>query len=717
MPSSPSLSAAPDLDRWIAITADGQVRVRSGKIDIGQRISTAVALIVAEELDVDPARVVVEERRTGVSPDEGMTSGSNSIQHSGTALRQASATARRFLLDKAAAALDAPAASLVVEDGLVRAPESNRTISYWELQGDAAFGITVDAEAPAKAPGDYRVLGQPAEARGLGDAVAGRHGFVHDMVLPEMLHGRVVRPPHYHARLTAIEPAVLAKLESAGVTVARDGSFLAVAGPDEYATIKAAETLAAAATWDLAGGLPIADLHDSLLGNPRESRHVVEGTPAEGPVPDKAPPPPDASTTITATYAKPYVMHGAIGPSAAMALAKEDGITLWTHSQGIYPLRQSMTEALGIPLESLTVIHAQGAGCYGHNGADDAAFDAVLLARAVPGRPVLLKWTRADEHAWEPYTSAMAVALEASLDADGAVIAWDGQAFSDTHVQRPRPGPNKVGASRLLASRFRADPIPPRAPQPMMVRHAGLHRNLDPYYAFPRRRIVKNLVRGLPLRTSAMRTLGGFGNVFAIESFMDELARASGQDPLTFRLRHLEDPRARDVLQAAADAIGWPGSDGDGTGTGIAFARYTNAQAYAAVAVTLSVDDAAAVSVRRAVIAADAGQVIDRDGLALQMEGGFLQAMSWALYEEVTWDRDGVTSRDWDSYPILTFDAVPEVEVALIDRPGDPPLGAGEASSGPTGAALANAIFAATGVRPRRMPFTPANLRAAAQGD
>jgi len=414
-------------------------------------------------------------------------------------------------------------------------------------------------------------------------------------------------------------------------------------------------------------------------------------------------------------------MHAAIGPSAALAQRDGDQLTVWTHSQGIYPLRACLAEALGLDLDAVRVIHAPGAGCYGHNGADDAALDAASVACALPGRPVLLKWSRADEHAWEPYGSAMSVDLCASLGADGRVAAWSHEAYSDTHVSRPQPGPGGRGAARLLASRLREPALEPPPARPSLGSHSGLHRNQDPIYDFPARRIVKHLVRDLPLRTSSLRSLGAFLNGLAIEAFMDELAEAAGADPIAFRLRHLSDPRARAVIEAAAvraevwERGGDPGGDGTGeVGRGFGFARYKNEKAYAAVAIELAVDESARVRLRRAVIAADAGEIIDRAGLTSQLEGGMLQAASLTLYEEVGYDAHGITTRDWESYPILDFDNVPVIETVLIERPGDPFLGAGEAAMGPTAGAIANAIHDAIGLRLRRVPFTADAIRAAA---
>lgn len=710
-----SLEKHPDLDQWLAIGEDGRFTVLTGKVDIGQRISTALALIAAEELDVDYEQIDVKRAETGISPNEGFTSGSNSMEQSGAAVRLAAATARHHLLALAAETLEVDLATLDVADGLIQSRGTNRSATYRDLMGGKRFGIRVDPDARVKAPQDYSRIGRPVMARDMEGLIAGTARFVHDMTLPDMLHARVIRPPHYHARLRALDETACERIRDAGTEVIRDGSFVAVAGADEFDVIKAAERIAAAADWDMGDGLEPQDIFERLRGNERLSLPVIDGTPVKQPVPPMADPPAHAVATLGAVYERPYHMHGAIAPSAAMARMDGGGLTVWSHSQGIYFLRAAVADALGMAEDALRVIHVPGSGCYGHNGADDAALDAALIARAVPGRPVLLKWTREDEHAWEPYGAAMAMELRASLAKDGMVLDWSQETYSDTHVQRPRPGPNRLAAARLLAARHLADPLELPLPQPNMASHGGIHRNLDPLYDFPQRRLVKNLVRNMPLRTSSFRTLGAFANVFAIESFMDELAGEAGIDPVEFRLRHLTDPRAIAVLEETAKRMqGWGREPPSGFGRGIGFARYKNAKSYAAVGIELEVTDAAEIRLRRAVIAADAGQVVDAAGLSAQMEGGLIQAASWTLYEEVRFDKDGITSRDWDSYPIIGFDNIPAVETVLMERPGDPYLGAGEAAAGPTAAAIANAICAATGLRLRRLPFTPEAIRAAA---
>ena len=713
MTANPSLAGNPRVEDWITVRPDGFVEVRTGKVEIGQRITTAVALVAARELGVPFDRIVMKPARTGRSPDEGYTSGSNSMEQSGHAIRLAAATARRELVARAARRLGVDAATLEAGEGLVRSRETNRTLRFGELVEGAPLSLPVDPEAVPRAsaegaPRSPRV--EPLHLRGL---VTGTLRFVHDLQPEGALHARIVRPPHYHASLESLPDDIETRLE--GARLVRDGSFLAVAAEDEHRAIRAAARVVAAAKWSSKEKLDERPVRDQLLRNRRESFPVRDCRPREEPVPE---PPPEAPRTVRAAYERPYQMHGSLGPSAALARFDAGRLMVWTHSQGIYPLRASIAETLGLAPGSVDVVHSPGAGCYGHNGSDDAALEAALVARAIPGRSVLLKWTREDEHAWEPYGPAMRMELAAHLDEGGDVRFWSHETLSDTHVVRARPGTAGPQADRFLAPRYLASPVRAPARMPNLTVNGGIHRNATPPYAFPETRIVKHLVHDLPLRVSALRTLGAYANVFAAESFMDELAHAAAADPLDYRRRHLEDARTRAVLDAAAERFGWAGWTASGTptgtGRGIAVARYKNAKGYCAVAVEARVGDDAVVHLLRAVIAADAGEIVDPDGLAAQLEGGFVQAASWTLLEAVAWDRDGITSRDWESYPILRFDAIPEVETVFVDRPGEPFLGAGEASCGPAGAAIANAVFDATGIRARRLPLTPEHLRAAA---
>jgi CO/xanthine dehydrogenase Mo-binding subunit len=710
-PPAPSLARNPDLDTWIRIERDGSVTVFTGKVEIGQGLRSAIARIAAEELDVELSQVRVHTADTAEGPDEFLTAGSMSVEHSGSAVRLAAAEARQVLLEAAAERLSASLAQLVVEAGVVRVRGAATGVSYGELFGDRRFERKITGEGSAKPPGSYRIVGKPGPRIDLEAKLTGG-AFLHDLHPPGMLFGRVVRPPGPAARLASVDLESVRSLRGV-VAVVRDGSFLGLVAEREEQAVWARERLRDAATWSETPSLPAGrDLVDWMLEQPRESYAVVAGT-AEDRAPEPHAPPANAAVSLGARYARPYLMHASIGPSAALAELRDGRLTVWTHSQGIGFARDAIAQVLEMPRDAVRLVHADGAGCYGHNGADDAALDAALLARAVPGRPVMLQWMRDDEHCFEPYGPAMVVDLHGSLDASGNVIDWSHEVLSQTHVGRPIPG---QAGSRLLAAWHLDPPHERPAPKPRFGPEVGIHRNAWPGYAFARTRVVKHLIRSEPLRTSSLRGLGAFANVFAIESFMDELAHAARVDPLDFRLRHLEDERARAVLQAAAEAAGWPGVKAGGRALGLAYGRYTNSKAYAAVVVDLEVEDSGAIRLHRAVLAADAGQVIDPQGLANQLEGGFVQAASWTLFEEVRFDSTRVTSRDWDGYPILGFADVPDVETVLLDRPEDRPLGAGEATQGPTPAAIANAVFRATGRRLRRTPFGPERVRASAGG-
>lgn len=708
-----SLADYPNVDDWLHFRS-GRLTVRTGKVDIGQRISTALALIAAEELDIDYDRIDIDKVDTARSMDEEYTSASNSVERSGRSLRLAAATARRHLLELASHVLEAGTETLEVVDGLVRTRSSNRTVSYWDLIGQDGFGIKVDLGIATKAPRNYKVIGgrRKIVPKDLSELVRGAAPFVQDLQMPGMLHARVIRPPHPHARLASLGTFP----SRPDAILVRDGSFLAVASPDEYRTIRLAERVRASCEWSSARKLDATDIYTQLLTNRRESLPVGREGATYDPVPPLEAPPAAAAATVSARIQRPYLMHGSIGPSAALAHLNDDILTVWTHSQGVFQLRHTLAESLGMDPETLRLVQVRGPGAYGHNGADDAALDAALVARAIPGRPILLKWTRTDEHCWEPYGPAMVVDIRASIDTEGKVIEWSHETFSGTHRTRPRPGPDGAGPRRMLATHHLENPVEPFVPEPALSGPmAGIHRGAYPYYTFAKPRIVKHLVHDLPLRTSTLRTLGSFTNVFAIETMMDRLAEAAGRDPIQFRLAHLEDKRAAAVIHAVADAADWSGRDKeDNQGRGFAFARYNNRKAYAAVIADVLVGDDADLRFQRITIAVDAGEIVDQDGLSLQIEGAVIQAASWMRYEEVQYDADGILSRDWESYPIMRFDNVPDINVILIDRPGQPYLGPSECALSPTGAAIGNAVYDAIGLRLTRMPFTLDYIRRAA---
>ncbi len=699
------------LDSWLAVNADGTVIARTGKVEIGQGIKTAVAMIAAEELDVALARVRVVSGATGEVVDENVTSGSASMEESGHAMLHAAAEARAFLLARAAETLGVDPDTLSVEDGTVRSAAANRQVTYWELQGGKPFGIEVTGTAPRKDPARYRVVGREVPEIDARAKVTGAPVFVHDLRMKDMLHACVLRPPSYDARLASLDAEAALRLPGV-VKVVRSGDFVGVIADSEWHALVARKALAEAARWDEPATLPDEDtLYDWHIANEGSANPVVDGTTVDAPAPEMAPPPADAAFTLEAAYAKPYFAHGSVGPSAAVALAEGGRLTIWSPSQGPYPLRRAVAGSLGMAEDAIRIVHAQGAGCYGHNGADDVSFDAALLALEAPGRPVKLQWTREDEHRWEPYGPAQVLMTRASVDATGAVVDWNLDLWSTTHQGRPRP--TTAERSSLVADWHRE----PRRARPRarqnFSKESGAHRNARAYYDFPRARVVSHFVAAQPLRTSSLRGLGNFANIFAIECFMDELAEAAGQDPLAFRLRHLSDARGRDVLEAAARGIGWRvQTPGSGRGLGIAFNRYKNSKAYCAVGCEVEADpDKGTYRVVRGVVAGDAGQVVSRAALACQLEGGFLQAVSW-MKERVRFDPVRVTSVDWETYPILRLPDAPAVETVLIDRPGAPYLGSGEGSQAPAGAAVAIALYYALGVRLRELPFTPERVRA-----
>jgi nicotinate dehydrogenase subunit B len=692
------------LEGWIRLEPDETVTVFTGKAELGQGILTALAQIAAEELDVGFDKIRMVSADTSRGPDEQYTFGSQSVEQSGGAIRAASAEARGILLAAAARRFGVRAEDLQVTKGAVTSPDGRRA-TYWEiakadpdlLRGDIA------ATAAPKKPSAYSIVGRSVNRIDLPGKLTGVPSYVQDMRLPGMVFARIVRPPRYGAKLVSLDEAAVRSLPGV-VALVHDGNFLAVAAKREEQAIAARNALASAARWsDDAVPLPdIADLRGELE-RLRAETIVVGATGQSEPVPDQV-------KRVSGEYTRSYLSHASIGPSCAVAWLKDGRMTVWSHTQGAFPLRGDLAKVLGMPNGQVDVIHMPGAGCYGHNGADDAALDAALVARAVPGAPVKLQWMRDDEFARAPFGPAMAMRVEAALASDGTIVDWSYDVWSNSHAMRPgQAGGVNLLAAWDLGTPFAKSPAP-HIPQPF----GDGDRNAVPSYELPRKEIRNHLLLDAPVRNGSFRTLGAHGNVFAIESFMDELADVAGSDPLAFRLAHLRDPRARAVLQAASDKAGWtPGKKGDGrNGRGLAFCRYKSIGMYAAAVVDVEVDrKTGVVKVPRVVMAADIGRVVNPDGAKNQLEGGIVQAVSLTLKEQVAFDRREITSRDWLGYPILTFPEVPSVEVVLMDR-NDPSLGAGEGSLPPTSAALANAFAHATGRRLRELPMTPERVKA-----
>ena len=682
------LGSNPVLSRWVRVCADGVVEVRVGKVEFGQGILTAVAQVVADELDVavDMIRMLPANTRTG--PDQGLTAGSMSVFDTVPALGMVCANVRALFVAEAARRSGVDPGQVTIDGGSIRVPGS-APMSYGGLAGSVDLDVPADRAHPPKNIHDLLVSGASVERLDLPAKIAGRPVFIHDLRLPGLLYGRVVRPPSPDARLLDADES---GVTGVGVRVVRDGSFLAVIGASEAEVSVAVERLRATTTWQEQSSLPDeAQLDTFLRSGPHETIPVLDEDVAA-----------TQGRRLRATYSRGFLAHASIAPSCGLARWEPDGtLSVWSHSQGITKLRDAIAQALDIAASTITVEHVQSAGCYGHNPADDAAYDAVLLARTVPGRPVQVQWSRRDELTWGPFGSAMTADLEAVLDESGRVRSWDHQVWSQGHTSRP----GYAGVPGLLAGAHVEAPLSYPAPaDPPLRAGGGTVRNAVPIYDVGNRRVTGHRLLNAPIRSSALRALGSHLNVFAIESFMDELAEEADQDPLAFRLAHLRDDRARAVLERAATTAGWGERLPDGCGRGIGFARYKDKGAYCAVVAEVEAEHE--IRVRRLTIAVDVGRIVNPDGVRNQIEGGATQATSWTLKERVRFDRTRITSDDWESYPILRFSEVPEIRVDLFSRPELTPVGAGEAAMGPTAGALGNAVTAAVGVRVRTLPIT-----------
>jgi len=687
-----TLAANPLLAVWLDFTEPGVVTIRSGKVEYGQGVWTALCQIAAEELDVELARVRIAPVSTATSPDEGITSGSRSIEESGSALRQACAQARSAFLSTASDLLGTDLSALAVADGEITDGGARTGLSYWSMSGRGLLDRAAGEPRPAKAPARWSVAGRSVPRIDLPDKVTGRPRFLHDLVLPGMRYGRVVRPPGPAAVLLSPGDPPL----PAGVLVVRDGSFLGAVAPTDRMALAAAAALAKAASWQLTASLPDEhDLRGFLLAGPAQTVIVDEQHDQRAAA--------AVTRTLTAEFTRPFLAHASMAPSCGIACWDEGQVTVWSHTQGPFALRGAIATGLGLAPGRVTVNHVEGAGAYGHNGADDAALDAVLLARAVPGHPVRVLWRREDEMSWAPLGPAMLARVSAGLDAGGRIASWRQDVWSNGFIGRPGTG----GEPRLLALAHRAggQPISPSADGPP-TGAMGSTRNAVPGYDIADRVVVRHRLLTMPIRTSSLRSLGAFLNVFAIESVMDELAAVAGADPLAFRLAHLSDPRGRRVLEQAAELAGWATrpAGADGTGYGLGYARYKGTSGYCAAVARVEAETE--VRLTHLWLAVDVGRIINPDGVINQVEGGAIQSASWALRERVRFDRTRITSVNWDSYPILRFTDVPQVEVRLVDAPGERETGAGEVAQGPVAGAIGNAVADAVGARVRDLPLS-----------
>jgi CO/xanthine dehydrogenase Mo-binding subunit len=674
--------------------------VFTGKSELGQGIKTAVLQIAAEELKVPFASLRLIGPDTSLSPNEGYTAGSHSVQDSGTAIRNAAAQVREILIGEAASRFNLPADSLRAEDSVVLSSDGRRA-TYAELVQAELIQVRAQPNSKLTPTDRFTVMGKPQQRIDIPGKVTGGVSYVQDMRPDGMVHGRVVRPPSPGATLRSIDASSVENMPGV-LRVVQDGSFLGVLAEKEWTAIKAMRILSSLAQWEETATLPgMDDLPAKLMALPQDDGIVADERKVVSP-----------AAMHEATFTKPYQMHASIGPSCAIGVLNDGVTTVWSHTQGVYPDQEAIAEMLRVPVEQVRVIHAEGSGCYGHNAADDAAADAALLAQALPGRPVRLQWMREQEHAWEPYSPGMVTKVQAGTDRDGNVVDWNYEVWSNSHNTRPGP------AGNLLPARHIANGFEPGIPELKITPEGNGDRNSNPLYAFPSRHVVWHFLKEMPLRVSALRGLGAYMNVFTIENFMDDLAAAAKADPVEYRLRHLQDKRARDVVTKTAEMFGWKAGQKaqQNHGFGFAFARYKNLAAYCAVAIEVKVEpETGRVRILRASSAADAGEIVNPDGIANQVQGGIVQAASWTLYEGVTFNDTRITSVDWSTYPIMRFDALPDkIDVEVIPRPGTPFLGAGECSQGPGGAALANAITHAIGRRIYDLPLSREKIRAAA---
>jgi nicotinate dehydrogenase subunit B len=696
----PLLASNPRLDQWVGFPSSGRVAVSTGRVEIGQGVLTAMLQIAAEELEVAPERILLQTGDTDLTPNEGYTAGSQSIQFGGVALRMACAEVRALFLDQAAASFGFTRADLAVRDGAITQKGEPTGQDYWSLAPAVDLRRDATGRSPTKTVSDYGIVGRNAPRVDLAAKVFGGPAFVHDMVLDGMVHARVVRQPRRGATIAKVDEAALRRAAKGPIEIVRHGNFLAILGADETGVEAVAAVAPNHVAWD---GL------DPINPYQEEARWLLQQPSIDRTI---GPPPPSEPTPATArheaTYTRMHIAHASVAPSCGLAQFRDGRLTVWTHSQGVYPLRDALAQTLKLDPTAISVKHVQGPGCYGHNGADDAATDAAVIAFHRPGQPVRVRWRREEEFAFEPVSPAMVVTTHTVLDGSGHPADWTTEIWSGRHSSRPGGGGNLLAAEALPDP-----PLPPPAVESGYPPGAGT-RNGEPLYDFPTKRIVHHLIADTPVRTSSLRGLGATLNVFAIESSMDELAERARQDPIAYRLSVLADPRARAVVEHVARISGWQAGlpAGTGRGRGVAFARYKNMAAYAAVVAEVEVEEN--VRLIRVWCAADAGLAINPDGAINQLEGGIIHGASWALKEGVRLDTYGISSRDWESYPVLRFSEVPEVTVELVDPMADRPcLGVGEASGGPTVAAIGNAVAHALGARLRDLPLTRERVMAA----
>ena len=698
-------------ETFIRITADGSVTAFNGHVDLGTGIRTALGQIVAEELDVSFARVVVVLGDTSQVPNQGATIASETIQITAVPLRHAAAQARHFLIARAAERLELAAEDLTVEDGLVRGRD-NRSVSYGELIGGETIRLELSDKVEVKPVAAYTIVGQSVPRTDLPAKATGELVYVHDVRVPGMLHGRVVRPPYagvdagpfVGTSLIAIDEASVHDIPGL-VAVVRIGDFVGVVAEREENAVKAAAQLKVA--WKPTPTLPdLKDVETALRANPSTPRTLTDKGDVGAAIAAAAKP-------MQRTYIWPYQMHASIGPSCAVADYRDGSIRVWSGTQNPHLLRTDLALLVEKPEADIDVIRLEAAGCYGRNCADDVSADALLLSRAV-GRPVRVQLTREQEHAWEPKGTAQLMDVNGGLNADGSVAAYD---FATRYPSNGAPT-----LALLLTGAV--------APTPAVFEMGD--RTAIPPYDYENMRVVAHDMPPI-VRASWLRGVSALPNTFAHESYIDELATEAGVDPIEYRLRYVKDKRAVDLVNAVAERAGWtprphrqePVAEGDIVrGRGFAYALYVHSKfpgygaAWSAWIADVAVNKATGdVSVTRVVAGQDSGLMINPEGVRHQIHGNVIQSTSRALMEEVSFDRNSVTSREWGAYPIIKFPDVPKIDVLMLPRQDQPPLGVGESASVPSAAAIANAIFDATGVRFRELPFTPEKILRGLRGE
>jgi nicotinate dehydrogenase subunit B len=691
-----------ELDSFLAVNGDGTVTLYAGKVDLGQGLRIALRQIAGEELGIGVDLIKLVEGDTALTPDQGRTSGSNGIQRGGMQIRQAAATARAALVGLAAQRLNMKADDLLADGGEVRPKGGGAGVGLADLIGGRNFNLKLDPKAPLKAPATYTLVGRPLARPDVPAKCTGNFIYMQDFSVPGMLHARVIRPPAIGATLVSVDESSINNLSGAKAVRVKD--FLAVVADDEWTAIRAARVLRA--QWSEWTGLPEQDkLVATLRTDPGMTDEILitRGQPGTSGR--------DGAKTLTASYFWPMQSHGSIGPSCAVADVNAERAIVWTASQGTHGNQNTFARFLGLPRDKVRLIYLDGAGCYGMNGHEDAAADAAILSRAV-GRPVRVQWSRQDELGFDPKGPPQLLDLSGTVGADGRILAWR------TEMWLPRTTQGLPDIPLLAPAAAGLDDV--RGLQPGLI-----SQNADPPYAAESMQVLAHWLKDTPLRPAPIRSPGKPANCFAVESFTDELAAAAGLDPIEFRLRWLADARGIEVIKRAAALLAWqsrpspiPGKDGAiMRGRGFSYVHYKHSESYVAMGMEVLVERASGrIKVERVACAHDCGQIINPDGVRAQVEGSILQTLSRALMEEVKFDRSRVTSVDWSSYPIMRFSEVPKLDIELIDRPTQPPLGAGEAACSPVGAALGNAVFDATGVRLRTVPFTPQRVKSALSG-